>query len=227
MADVGISGVLLEQSHFVSLAELRRRSGFVSVPLIIKYVNQPANVVALSEPSGSPPFFLDHPPTFPGAANFIDQIDDIRMLQDGIWSAVSADSDFSAFEVLVDWLNNVYPNPSGADGNYAHRIPAEDGPILYILPEEAILGQSGVLYDIDIAEIMYQPTVRFNEFDLMNGHRSLSFFDVVTRHIWPCFCKPDGTLVTLNSRDAALDYTPGRVLPFTDANDPNASDDTG
>jgi hypothetical protein len=217
LPDIGISGVHLEQSHFVLEAEIRRAEINFGMPIgddpIAKYVNV-AIAKEFSEASGVPPFYLDTPVNYPGAANFVDQILDSRVLLETVLLDVGFDSDFEDLDVYRNWLSGVYPNPSGANGNFFHRAPSETGLIDYIAPLENVLGQSGVLYDIDIAEIMYQPTVRFARGLDINGHDEDSF-NILAKPIWPCFQKTDGTLVTLNSRDQNLaDFTPGRILPF-------------
>lgn len=217
MVDIGISGVHLEQSHFVLAAEIRRIEGTLSTPFgdspIAKYVNV-ATPLEYSEASGVQPFYLDTPVIYPGSINFVDQILDARTMLGIVWADTEFDSDFDFIDIAKDWLSGVYPNASGANGDFAHRAPSETGIIDYIAPLEAVLGQSGVLYDIDVAEIMYQPTVRFSRSLWINGHDEDSFV-LLAKPLWPSFQKTDGTFVTLNSRDQNLaDFTPGRILPF-------------
>jgi hypothetical protein len=234
MPDIGMSGILFEQAHFVLAAEIRRWSQQFSPTgdePITKFVNKEANILAASEASGCVPHFLTHPPTYPGGSNYVDNIIEMRDMLGSLWLDIFNDQDYDLNDLRIDWLNNICPNPSGENGDFKNREPTLDEVdilcrLMTLAPQESILGSSGVLYDIDLCEVRWQPYPRFVQTTFLNAHNAEDSgggftgpkFGILARPIFPCFQRTNGTLIGLNSRDAALTFSvAGRVLPFHDA----------
>lgn len=213
--DIGMSGVLFEQPHFVIAAELRRFRSLPAYQLPMrKFVNL-AVATTQEEARGVSPFFLDSPVEEPGAVNFVNYILNTRVQLDNLMNLIAGDTVYSSTEVKLDWLRNACPSPSSVNGNYLRRLHTTPGEILDLAPLESILGGSGVLYDNDICEIMYQPYSRMSNTRYLDVTAEGSEFFLRAGPLWPSFQKTDGSLISLNSRDAALTFSvPGRSLPF-------------
>lgn len=216
---IGLSGILLEQAQFVVTAEYRKWIGNDSIlPTFLLYTHPNVAPSGPYEPK-SIGTTLDN--VFnPVGAFFVDNIYEIRAALNDLWNIMYIDTDMAnKFEYRQAWLQALYPeSPSGfitgfdsqesstTDGHWRHRFPSESGIIAYALDE--VLGSSGVLYDIDFAEVMFNPGPHISRigFDDMHGKLSSGGSDsflVQQFPIWPAFQRTDGSLVTLTGREPA------------------------
>lgn len=227
------SGIFLEQGMFVLNAERRRYKGEIDnddfdwrLWTSIDGVNRGF------EPTGSG-FWMGSPlsPVGPLPGIVLNPILDLRknlmlhLLEDGF----AEDSDYLPERFRRDWLHNAYPNsPSGfneitaedncsGDGAYFRRAPLHPGEQLST--DIGVLGTSGVLFDIDFGEIMYNPLPRIgrslfadqnslahkalDEF-LFNNNTSIAIspgIPIPVSPVFPAFQTTTGSVVTTTSRD--------------------------
>ncbi len=104
-----------------------------------------------------------------------------------------------------DWLTAVmalYPGAaSGQNNNFEHREASSEGEILNNAPD--VLGASGIIYDIDLMEMMYTP------FCALGGGSSTNYgFNgtaITVGPIWPNFQTTGGSLVRVGSRESGFE----------------------
>lgn len=205
---VGPSGILLEQAQFVITAEIRRFNRLTESHAL-------SNFYVYTNPFG-PTSNVYEPKvdgttlSTSGSINIIDHIEDTREALELLFSTYAGDTDFAIEEHKADWLQQAYPtSPSGfylapefgVRGHYAHRIPSETGRIDYLSDE--VLGGSGVLYDIDFGEVMFNPYPYMSSSQAINarGRTSNGLFDpynILGGPVFPAFQKLDGSLIDLN-----------------------------
>lgn len=199
---IGISGILLEQAQFVITAELRRFLRNIeshALPNFYIYTHQNAPKLGPYEPNA-----LGNTLSSSGSIIFVDYINDLRVALELLFDEYSSDSDFSTQEHKADWLQNAYPTSASGfylEGQYQHRFPSEVGIIDYMALD--VLGSSGVLYDIDFGEVMFNPYPYMAASQSINarGRSSTGSSDsylVLGAPIFPCFQKTDGSLIGLN-----------------------------
>ena len=213
--DVAFSGILLEQAQFVVLAERRRysdpdASGFP----FYYYIN---NAVSRQnyEPTASGTILPDH-----ASLSFIDYFSDIRDQLIALFGKISFDCDYDINNVKKDWLVQAVLTPSGNSGNFLYRIPTIHDVVPYMSTE--IIGHSGVLYDINLREVAYQPYSRLSAGrtiviagDPLFVEGSGSFGNaasatssttrlVRSSPVYPAFQKTNGGLITPTSRELNL-----------------------
>lgn len=206
----GPSGILLEQAQFVITAELRRwRESIDShdLPTFYKLTNPFIAPEGPYEPQADGS-------TLAGLANilFIDSILQTRDAIDLVISEISDDTNLDDDEYRAAWLQALYPeSPSGylvdqfgEVGFFLHRPPATSGAILDVSQE--VLGGSGVLYEIDFGEVMFNPPPHVTRYLQATAHGratdgSSATFVVQVSPFFPAFQKTDGSLITVGSRD--------------------------
>ncbi len=213
--EVAFSGILLEQAQFVTLAERRRysdpdASGF---PFYI-YIN---NAISRQnyEPTASGVIIPDV-----GCMSFIDYFSDIRDQLMSVFGKVSFDSDYDIHAIKKDWLIQAALSPSGSHGEFLYRIPTSNDLLPYLSTE--IIGHSGILYDISLREVSYQPYTRMaagrtiviagdplfvegsGSFGNAASVTSATNRLIRTSPIYPAFQKTNGGLITPTSRELNL-----------------------
>lgn len=213
---IGESGILIEQAQFVITAELRkflRLANSHTLPSFHIFVNPVITPSGPFEPktNGSTLGNLINPE----GLIFVDPIRETRTALDSLFIQYSNDSNFTNQEHRADWLQNAYPkSPSGfytalgTTGHYYHRIPSEIGLILYNSGE--VLGSSGIFFDIDFGEVMFNPYPYMSTTAALNAHDRLSngsinIYDVVGGPIWPSFQKTTGPFTGTNGREPSND----------------------
>lgn len=198
---IGPSGILLEQAQFVITAELRKwkkadgLQGSHTLPEFdwfnnsniapsIRYEPR-ANGTNLGNAEGS------------GCLNFLDHIQQTRnALFTLFFNELNGDTNDDYF---IAWLSALYPNnPSGRNGNYSRRLPSQTGVVNYTSLD--VLGGSGILFDVDFGELMFNPFPHISTFNLDNAHIN-DPYEIQTGPLFPCFQKTDGTLVPLTGRE--------------------------
>lgn len=207
---LGPSGKLLEQAQFVITAEYRRWRGGVDHAQLEDfniYVHPDIAPSGPYEPKSNGSTIANE--IRPANLIFIDHIIETREALEAVLGRMAGDSDFSQDGLLQSWLSALYPNnPSGINGDYSHREPSATGLIMDLNAD--VLGSSGVLYDVDFGEVMYNPypvmgrTLRGNfHGDRTNGGRST--FLVRMSPAFPSFQKTNGAFASLNGREPAAD----------------------
>jgi hypothetical protein len=206
---IGPSGILLEQAQFVITAERRRFNKAIEshiLPDFNLYVNDNISAVQY-EPKADGSTL----PEFPGSLIFVDYIEETRAALEDLFTDMSNDTAFGSAEIKADWLQNLYFAPSGflADqfgtvGNYIHRIPSEFGPVLELAPD--VLGASGVLYDVDFGELMWNPYPYITNIQFADAHGKTSQgfndrFNIQAQPVFPAFQTTAGGLIDLTGRE--------------------------
>lgn len=218
---VGPSGILLEQAQFVITAE-RRRWNYLSDPTILPsfkiYVHPSITPSGPYEPktNGSTVANLLNPNYF----IFTNNIEECRTAIIDLFGDISSDTDYDAFEYRAAWLQSLYPeNPSGflfaedpvfnfnTLGHWAHRRPSQTGIINYNLLD--VLGSSGIIYDIDIGEIMFNPPPHISTVSYDTAHGTLAnggedTFNIQLEPFFPAFQKTNGNIITLTGREPVI-----------------------
>jgi hypothetical protein len=219
---IGPSGVLLEQALFVLTAERRKLLKFSFgegnnyLYDAFVYVNPVIAPSGPYEPKANGSTIGNA--VYPGAAFIIDHIQDLRYAMNQHFSFISQDTNLGSDDYRAAWLQALYPeSPSGflfatdpdtgndVTGHWAHRAPSDIGAFVdYTLPE--VLGASGILYDIDFGELMWNPPPHLSSFgnDTMHSRKvdgTNDTFSVQQFPIFPAFQKTNGDLVTLTGRE--------------------------
>lgn len=211
---IGASGDVLEQGAFVINAELRKW-GLTDENLLsngMKVYTHPDIV-----PSG-----FDPKPTGDTLAGLVgnvaaladvDNIPHLRFMLDEVCGRYANDSDYQRNDHLRAWLVSAYGLPSG------HRRTTQVGPGVSITnstwtrpelndvtggdPIETTdihwLGGSGVLFDVDMGEVIFQPFPFPGE-----GFKFSAITNTQRFHFapfYPSFQKTDGSLITLTGRE--------------------------
>lgn len=217
---IGPSGILLEQAQFLIVAERRKWNKFLAtgshfLPDFNVYVSPVITPSGPYEPkvTGTTLANLINP----GALNILDIIQETRLALNGLFGDYEDETDLDRHEYRAAWLQSLYPESASgrylADdpdhgntviGHWSHRFPSETGYIDYLSPE--VLGSSGVLYDIDFAEVMFNPPPHITRvaFDTMHGrntNNSEDTFNVQQQPLFPAFQRLDGSLVGLTGRE--------------------------
>ena len=213
---LGLSGILLEQAQFAITAEIRKWTGD-------DHDLQPFHVYTHMEVVPSGPYepkaigtTLDNAIN-PGAAIFIDNILECRLALNTLLAFYEADTNLGTYQYRAAWLQALFPEStsgfiSGFDeqaffdgvGHWRHRMPSESGIIDYVSDE--VLGSSGVLYDIDFAEVMFNPAPHIVGlgFDDAHGRRTngtVDTFSVQEYPLFPAFQRLNGSIVGLTGRE--------------------------
>jgi hypothetical protein len=223
--EVGISGVHFEAAQFVMNAEMRK---FGASEFYQRFWEVFANEEGEGpSPSGYEPKArgetLDG---LVGLVPQIelDQIDTMRaVLHDGLFDSTYSDflGEYSPDEYARDWIRNVYKNsPSGAfpaetaggqPSRFLRPVLQDDGstyvpsvffsnPRLGLLEEADLhwLGGSGVILDIDVGEVQWNPYPMAMSQLNSNTHNSPDLWRVRVAPFYPNFQKTDGDLISLN-----------------------------
>lgn len=203
---IGPSGLLLEQAYFVLMAEYRRYRGLDSFfePNFYKYINQEISKVGIEpRPNGE-----NLASGLAAGLIYTNHISDGRTALEAVFPFIEIDSDYTEEEIKQDWLIKTYNTPSGRVGDYYHSDAHSTG---RVPTEEHFLGGSGVLFDVDLGEIMYNPYPRFGASSLDSAKVSISTgsFSVPTFPFFPTFQKTDGSLISVTSRET--DYRDGFI----------------
>lgn len=212
---IGLSGVLLEQAQFVITAEKRRLNKFFDssiLPSFNVYVNSSILPSGGYEPKASGSTLGNA--FYPAAAFIIDHIQETRLALVSLFQDYASDTNLDTFEYRAAWFQALYPSsPSGfynagdpdfaftVDGHWSHRFPSETGTIDYVCDD--VLGASGVLYDVDIGELMINPAPHISAFGLDRMH-NVDFFVVQQFPLFPAFQQTDGSLVPLTGREPSV-----------------------
>lgn len=195
----GPSGIFLEQAQFVITAEIRKYdSDSHRLEDYNVYVNPVITPSGPYEPKadGSTLGNLLNP------ANLfiLNHITETRTALDLLFAFYEAETENTEEECRIDWLNKIAPElpfPSG----YRRYDPGPSVPPNFVVTSDInTLGGSGTLFDIDFAEVMFNPYPMFSTNEFLDVH-ILGRFRIVNAPVWPCFQKTDGTLISLNGRE--------------------------
>lgn len=197
---VGGSGIFLEQAQFVITAEVRKFNFGVGpdfLPDFFVYVNP---VIAPSGPyepktNGSTLGNLLNP----GNMTIINHILDTRAALDLLFDMYAVEGECTADEHRLDWLNQIAPElplPSG----YRRRDPDITEYPFLATTDVHTLGGSGVLFDLDFAEVMFNPYPFFAN-NVFRDIQDAGTFRIVNGPAWPGFQRTDGSLISLNGRE--------------------------
>lgn len=231
------SGIFLEQAMFALNAERRRYKGEIeNDDFEWKLYTSIMGANRGFEPTGSGLWMGDpNSPVGPLPGIVLNPILELRknfmlhLLEDGF----AEDSDYLPEQYRRDWLHNAYPNsPSGfeevtaedncsGDGNYFRRAPVHPG--FQLSTDIGVLGTSGVLFDIDYGEVMYNPYPRIGRTLFGDGHvlahQAIDLFrfanntaaylgigiPIPLSPAFPAFQTTSGTVVATTSRDIRPD----------------------
>jgi hypothetical protein len=143
--------------------------------------------------------FADNPlALIPGCCNFKDYILDMRTKMELLFAKMSeVDSDASAAEIKLAHLSGV------KDAHFSDLDSYVGDDYLHDQDE---LGQSGVFYDVDLREVQWQPLLRFGKFK-----EDESVFNP-SSPIIPSFCRTDGSLIGVSSRDLTKSAAIGGIV---------------
>lgn len=221
---IGYSGVLLEQAMWILNAERRRYKGYIDDGEFTWKIYKLDNTTLIFEPTVSGQYLANS-----GIPVVITPLNYILDLRNNFWrhllnDGFAEDSDYLPEQYRRDWIHNAYPlSPSGfiesvlqnGDGNYFRGDPPAFGPQLST--DIGILGTSGVLFDIDFGEVLFNPYPRIGR-TLFGDGKQLTHRDIepgftvssidnefpITMPLsplFPSFQTTSGTLVSVTSRD--------------------------
>jgi len=215
---LGLSGILLEQAQFVITAEIRKWIGdYSDLQPFNVYINTDALPSGQYEPKANGTT-LDNALN-PGAVVFVDHILECRAALNVLLNLYEADTDLDTYQYRAGWLQALFPESTsgfinGSDdqafftgiGHWRHRRPSEIGIIDYVSDE--VLGASGVLYDIDFSEVMFNPAphiagLGFDEAHGLRVNNTNDTFAIQQYPVFPAFQKTDGSIIDLNGREPA------------------------
>lgn len=199
------SGILLEQAQFVITAEIRKfvrfdgNEGSHTLPLFNIYTNVVITPSGPYEPKTNGSTLGNQ--LNPGGLSFIDHIQETRVALETLFGFIESPiTDYKAA-----WLEALYANnASGQLGEYVRRLPSETGPIEYTLLD--VLGGSGVLFDVDFGEVLFNPPPNIAGFGNDDAHGPAAvgitdLFSIQQYPFFPAFQKTDGTLIPLTGRE--------------------------
>lgn len=196
----GPSGIFLEQAQFVITAELRKFNAINEshiLPDFNVYVNPVITPSGPYEPKVNGSTLGNA--LNPGNLFIINHILETRTALDELFSFYELEGELFAEEHQLDWLNQVaidLPFPSG----YRRYDPGTTDQQL-ATADVNTLGGSGVLFDIDFAEVMFNPYPFFSHNIFLNIFAHSNFPILVNAPVWPCFQHTDGSFVGLNGRE--------------------------
>lgn len=217
---IGPSGILLEQAQFVITAERRKwnrlsAGGSHLLPDFNIYINPIITPSGPYEPKANGST-LDNE-IYPASAWILDHIQEIRTALNNLFSNYADDCDLDQYEYRAAWLQSLYPESTSGNysaddpdtfinaiGHWTHRLPSETGNVEYLAHD--VLGSSGVIYDIDFAEIMFNPPphISSTSFDTMHGRRvsnAEDTFNIQQGPLFPAFQKTNGSVIALTNRE--------------------------
>lgn len=222
-SDQGLSGVHIEAAQFVIQAEMRKFN-------VIESATQAWRVYTNTSITGSGYDPKPNGETLNSLVGPIVQVDlDHIALMRGLLvdfvfndAYVDAFSDYTSEDILEDWIRQTYPDsPSGYAGSNGFRgqflrpILQNDGveyfpsvfgqdPVLgpFVDSDPHWLGGSGVILDIDVGEVMWNPypiavTLRNGNTHATAGGSDSSWAIQIVP-FYPSFQKTNGSLITLN-----------------------------
>lgn len=212
----GPSGILFEQAMFVLKAEDRRYNNASSFDFKL-YTHEDITPEVI-EPTPNGTRIANS-----GSLHFIDYIEDMRTGLISVFTNKSDDSGHPLYSnpantegegIFNDYFKKLYPStPSGNIGDFNHRILPSTGLVLEGTPD--VLGISGIFYDIDIGEVMYQPYPHLRDSDLpigeFNSDLQNPLYGAPTRPLAPCFMRTDGQLLSFNDRAGMPWATSGKI----------------
>lgn len=214
-ASIGASGDVLEQGAFVINAELRKW-GLTDENLLSN------GMKVYTHPDITPSGFDPKPngDTLEGlvgnvaALADVDNIPHMRFMLDELCGRYANDTSYQRNNHLRSWLVGAYALPSGhrrvvnlGFGSLITNSTWTRPELTDIIGGDPIettdihwLGGSGVLFDVDMGEVIFQPFPfpgeNFN-FAALNDHPRFNFAP-----FYPSFQKTDGSLITLTGREA-------------------------
>lgn len=203
---IGLSGIFIEQGQFVIKSE------------IVKFeLTNPAifNPYALWINPFDPPQFYEPDPEGRnlGGVNYgpalitIDNFLQSRQPFETLLNAYAVDSDYNVSDHQADWFGTLQGDTTATD--HFRVEPPSTGEL--IDSDIAILGGSGVFFDIDVQEIMFNPFPYIREYRAnFDPHGSNSRWkpSLVASPFYPSFQKTDGDLVALNGRENNIPEDP-------------------
>lgn len=209
--NVGFSGLLFEETMYALYHEFRRverqrlieqpDGSFVSqaVPAFKLYRRPNCQAVDFTPTEN---INLGRTLSQSGEYVFSDYIEDMRFELEKIFDGHNRDTDLPSGELKKLYLQNMFGDtPSGAVGDYNHNFNSEVSGCSPVGFNNEFLGTRGTLYDIDFAEVMFQPFIRMSR--KVVGSTGAGGFDgrIVSNPIFPAFAHTDGSLITTNSRE--------------------------
>jgi len=207
---IGISGILFEQAQFVTLAELRKfddyppGGGLDDLPKLWVNFLDPG---MFYEPRADGANLGGD--VFGPAIIGVDAITQTRDFLDVLFSAYAKDSLYNGNFFKEDWLRGIRPSEDESD--YFRDAPAV-GEITSL--DVSVLGGSGVIYDVDAAEIMFQPFPFIATTRLLDTHGTNSEWrpGIIAGPLFPCFQTTDGSVISTNGRENQFPEDPPKDL---------------
>lgn len=197
---LGPSGIFLEQAQFVATAETRKfSSSSHELSDMFVYVNPVIAPSGPYEPKADGSTLANR--INPGNLFIINHILEARNALDVMLAAYEAESENTYEDFLKDWLWQIAPELGYPSGFYRREDPfITEEPVEATLANVYMLGGSGVLLDLDFAEVMYNPYPWFSS-NVFRDIHNLGTFRIVNGPVWPCFQKTNGSLISLNGRE--------------------------
>ena len=133
----------------------------------------------------------------------------------GLFELVSYDVNLND-NYIAEWLAAKVGNTRGGQRPYGVRTWNREYYTEFGLPPIGTLGFSGVLYDIDFDEVYYQPFPRLSVITNtgIGGDDELTTATLdggitidAASPIFPAFAQPDGTLISLSTRDQEIHFS--------------------
>ncbi len=198
---IGFSGILFEQAMMVHSAEIHRHIGSNNFPKTYnKYTNQFSSPIEFTPlPDGAN---LDgRVDGIVGAMAYADYIAELRL---GLSSlALFYSIDLGNADMFTDWLLWV-GSTSGTQGQFTRiEFPLGSDVGIITSADPFDLGASGILWDIDLREVSFQPYSRAAR----GGTASYNRASIGLAPFFPNFMSTNGGFVKLNSREQALSFS--------------------
>lgn len=214
--DIGLSGVHLEAAQFVIQAELRKfgvSDSFTTAWRVFTNQSIPAGSGYDPKANGDTLNGL----VGPAVVADLDHIAIMRLiLMLGLWGSAYDLNEYSTATLLEDWIRQAYPaSPSGyksdqLDGQFLRPVLQEDGQTyipgttadaklgIFTDPDPHWLGGSGIILDIDVGEVMWNPYPVTFFTRTGDSHGRIDNWNITSFPFYPGFQKTDGSIISLN-----------------------------
>lgn len=207
----GFSGIHLEEAQFVASAEIRKFYNPGTYDLLTNDIYH-----VYTHPSITPSGYEPKPDgstlggcVGPRALFALDNIVEMRnVLTDGIFPGYAGQTEYTTAQHLTDWIRSAFPeSPSGkiTNGTFLRPVltPGFPAAITGDITTTDLhwLGGSGVIMDIDVGEVMFNPYPWINQLLSSTIHERGVNWNIVYSPAWPLFQRTNGSLISLNGRE--------------------------
>jgi hypothetical protein len=224
---IGASGDVLEQGMFVLNAELRKWN-FDNQALLqngYKVYTHPDVTPSGFEPKANGDTLTGLVGNVAALVD-VDNIEQMRTLLDELFDRYENDCDYDRFNIMQSWLTAAYPtSPSGHlsifDGGFFFQLNGRTflrPPLQDITGGDEMtdtdlhwLGGSGVLFDIDFGEVIFQPFPFPGKSSASRVSTNTNVFQAGP--CYPSFQKTDGSVISMTGREAS-DWDSPRDVNF-------------